>query len=425
MPSSLCIVIAALEIDGPLLGTLSSLSKQSSRDFEVAVAVPGRSVSFGSNRYPFRVKVIETPGPWEIGRARNVASVRSGSSLILFLDCQAEVGPDFVQSALATIKPGIAWAADLGLHCGENGTVPAVIVGISRADFTRIGGWDRGGESRLFLLKCESLGLKIHRGNSEPARDNCSSPGIETFKTSWTRKRQRFAEQHRAAIAAVPPPAMPGGNRLLIGVVSCGWHSVRREACKNTWLNAVASHPDVQAVFVAGLDCIDQPVLVDDTLYVPADEEYEFLPQKTFWLAFWACRNGFDFLFKCDDDTFVQIDRLVDVVRNEPPCDYRGYGVAPGIGAGGAGYLLSARAIRKIAEAIFLATAIGAEDVLVSKILAETGIDLKKDARFGSDARRVPLPGNNQITAHGITATAMHAAYHSFNPEPAKQMQTW
>ena len=118
-----------------------------------------------------------------------------------------------------------------------------------------------------------------------------------------------------------------------------------------------------------------------------------------------------DYLFKCDDDTYVSIPRLLayDLAGR----DYVGaeWQLRVGYGSGGAGYFLSRRAAALIAERLTAAT--GAEDLLVGQILRAAGIPLHIEPRlvpFGSMEHR-PRQGNDLITLHGVGADAFLAAH--------------
>jgi len=134
-------------------------------------------------------------------------------------------------------------------------------------------------------------------------------------------------------------------------------------------------------------------------LLVPCADDYSALPEKLRLLLIWALeRRTFDYLFKCDDDTYVRMDRLLAVdLRGH---DYIGGEWAEDVGyaSGGAGYLLSRRAVEIVAGDILEAAGEpypdGAEDLLVGRCLRRAGVRFQRDRRFiaYSDELRRPRP---------------------------------
>jgi hypothetical protein len=220
-------------------------------------------------------------------------------------------------------------------------------------------------------------------------------------------------------------------SRILIGALS-GWkYFDRRLRCLATWM-ADADEMDVESFFLLGCPTADQPEPIGrHALALPCPDDYASLPQRTLWFCRWALsqrsevRNqrsdirpptsdlrllDWDYLFKCDDDTYVSIPRLsaYDLAGR----DYVGAEWRPGVdyGSGGAGYFLSRRAATIVQER--LTTAAGAEDVEVGKVLRAAGIHLSIEPRlipFGSVDRR-PKTANDLITVHAC-ADAFSAAH--------------
>jgi hypothetical protein len=201
-----------------------------------------------------------------------------------------------------------------------------------------------------------------------------------------------------------------GGVRLLIGVISCGKHHARREACRLSWVPAAGTaaatggEDAVDVVFVVGVADLAEPWRGGDTLYVPCPDDYGHLPRKTWWLARAARDRGYDYLFKCDDDTFVHVGRLVD--RARAGAAFAGHEVVPGVASGGAGYLLDAASAAVLAERM-AGVAAGAEDVAASRALAAAGVRLDHDPRFWPWNNRVPTVFDGQISAHYVDPVAL------------------
>jgi hypothetical protein len=119
-----------------------------------------------------------------------------------------------------------------------------------------------------------------------------------------------------------------------------------------------------------------------------------------------------DYLFKCDDDTYISLPRLMAV--DPAGRDYIGAEWRPGVGyaSGGAGYILSRRAVSIVAERLE-SYPTGAEDLLVGQVLRAAGIEFSVDPRFvpfGSPDRR-PCADNDLITLHAAAEELVLASH--------------
>ena len=228
-------------------------------------------------------------------------------------------------------------------------------------------------------------------------------------------------------------------TQILIGALSAWKYPERRERCLTTWM-ADAAEAGVQALFLLGCPTATAPELIGPhALVLPCPDDYPSLPQRTGWFCRWALgertkaeggrRNeefhpssfrlppsafDWDYLFKCDDDTYVSIPRLL--AYDTAGRDYIGAEWKPGVNyaSGGAGYFLSRRAASIVAEGLaHLPDPRGAEDLLVGQILRAAGIPFAIEPRlvpFASMEHR-PRRDNELITLHACTAAweASHA----------------
>ncbi len=169
----------------------------------------------------------------------------------------------------------------------------------------------------------------------------------------------------------------------------------------------------VPSVFLLGCPAAAQPEAIGPhALACPCPDDYASLPQRTLWFCRWALqRADWDYLFKCDDDTYVSIPRLLayDLAGR----DYVGaeWQAGVGYGSGGAGYFLGRRAAGLVAQRLQQST--GSEDLLVGEILRAAGVAFSLEPRlvpFGSMERR-PKKENDLITLHGVAADAFLAAH--------------
>ena len=242
-------------------------------------------------------------------------------------------------------------------------------------------------------------------------------------------------------------------TRILIGALS-GWkYHERRQRCLSTWM-ADADALGVRSVFLLGcpkavdggrwtvdgkdidhsLFTVHQPptLIGPHALACPCPDDYQSLPQRTLWFCRWALgeesgqcmvNSGrriprppstvhcppWDYLFKCDDDTYVSIPRLLALDLADR--DYVGaeWKAGVGYGSGGAGYFLSRKAAAIVAEKLTQAS--GAEDLLVGRVLRSASVPFAIEPRlvpFGSRDRR-PRRDNALITCHACEAAFLAA----------------
>jgi hypothetical protein len=201
---------------------------------------------------------------------------------------------------------------------------------------------------------------------------------------------------------------------MLVGALSCRRHTTRREGCLRTWAD-VGGRDGVDLLFVLGGGAAPWPVREGCLLHCPCPDDYDSLSMKTRWLCLWAMINyRFDFLFKCDDDTYVHMDRLLDC---DIPGDYVG-GPIPGHpyahASGGAGYRLTPRAAMTVATSTMRLASY--EDLLVWQVLTNAGIPLRSDSRFGYNCLRWPEPDNDQITCHWCSDRRMREIHEGLHP---------
>jgi hypothetical protein len=219
--------------------------------------------------------------------------------------------------------------------------------------------------------------------------------------------------------------------RILIGALSAWKYPERRRLCESTWMRD-ADALGVPSVFLLGCPTATTPEQIGPhALVLPCPDDYASLPQRTMWfcraaLQEWEMGRGCEwetskiapsltlpvppsappwgYLFKCDDDTYISLPRLLAI--DPAGRDYIGAEWRPGVGyaSGGAGYFLSRRAASIVAERLE-SYPTGAEDLLVGRILAAAGIEISIDPRlvpFGSSDRR-PRADNDLITAHAMS----------------------
>lgn len=185
--------------------------------------------------------------------------------------------------------------------------------------------------------------------------------------------------------------------RITVGILSGLANTDQRNACRETWLADKAL--GVGYFFLIGQPSVTKVLRVhDDILWLPCRDDYPSLPQKTRLFCRWFGQNTTsEYLFKCDDDTYVRLDRLVAMPSGLDYCGGRIDRDRPYL-SGGAGYLLSRKAAKIIAAGLDDLT--GAEDLLVGRYLRQFGIKPVFDPRFSWNEANVPTPDNEVISTH-------------------------
>lgn len=178
--------------------------------------------------------------------------------------------------------------------------------------------------------------------------------------------------------------------KLLVGIVSC-WRDEENgnnDVVRQTWLPFAQRIFDAR-FFIGQGDTHPR----DDTVRFACPDDYNSLPYKVKAMAGFALINGYDFMYKCDRDTYVVPERLR--VLNFTPYDYYGhFPLHPVDGpitsppdpaghyvyaSGGCGYILSRRAMEVLVKA---EVTDWAEDRWVGDTMAKNGIMGYHDCRF-------------------------------------------
>ena len=140
--------------------------------------------------------------------------------------------------------------------------------------------------------------------------------------------------------------------RTLIAVVTCHKYAERADAVRRTWARDVhASGADVR-FFYGVPEGTENAPLPDDSVMLPVDDGYTALALKVKMMLAWALAQGYDRIFKCDDDAYIIPARLLSMGST---FDYVGNfrapnGEYPYPYASGFCYMLSARAAKIVVD---------------------------------------------------------------------------
>jgi hypothetical protein len=155
-----------------------------------------------------------------------------------------------------------------------------------------------------------------------------------------------------------------------------------------------------------------------DTVVLSVPDDYLHLPAKVRAFFEWALlHSDFEWLFKCDDDTYVALDRLAELL--EGPAEIIGSKCLETRGApsGGAGYFLTRRVVEMlVADRTLPAT--GDEDLIHGRAAIGYGVEGRSTSRLRMDASQFPKGDNHVVTAHWCSPQRMRAIHCIFSCAP-------
>ena len=211
------------------------------------------------------------------------------------------------------------------------------------------------------------------------------------------------------------PPLSKKKVSILVGICSCLSARERRDTLRETWLRH--PQPGIECLFFLGSD---QPLPGEenDTVSLPARDDYDHLPEKVMAFFQYALEHyDFEWLFKCDDDTYLMLERLMSPL--EPGLELIGDESLARRGApsGGAGYYLSRSLVEKIVQ-IPDVPATGAEDLIYGEIAQTLKAKSKSTPLLQMASAPCPLPDNEIVSAHWCPPAIIRAIESLRTAEP-------
>lgn len=219
--------------------------------------------------------------------------------------------------------------------------------------------------------------------------------------------------------------------KMLVAILTYEGTQSNADACIKTWVQDLKS-PHEYYFYGSKTQSEKMPKTWNCE---PDDGEARFrLPQKTYKMLVKSLDHDWDFLFKCDDDTFVDFGNLVKLLEKyDPKTDlYLGGKIVNPFpyGQGGGGYVLTRGAIKKCINSLkhlYNDTSKNkrAEDYSVGLALKEQGINLTHtdllstpDPNTAKQNQSVCIDAiikERKITTHYVTPETMKAIYGSIN----------
>lgn len=210
-------------------------------------------------------------------------------------------------------------------------------------------------------------------------------------------------------------------SRVLVGICSCRATPDKRQAVRETWFPVALA--GVDAVFFVGEGMPGLAVEdLKDVMVLDAPDDYDHLPAKV--IAFFRqalAHYEFDWIFKCDDDTYVVPERLLELTHGDHDLAGNEFLEHSGYASGGAGYLLSREWVERLAKDASLET-IGAEDLILSGAAVMMGARGLVTDRLCWDGRRIPRRDNSLITTHWLAPDQMRAVHTIFRQEASSKI---
>jgi glycosyltransferase involved in cell wall biosynthesis len=204
--------------------------------------------------------------------------------------------------------------------------------------------------------------------------------------------------------------------KMLIAIISCQAFTARAQAQRDTWIKDIPPGLADLRFFVGRGPKPTEP----DVIQLDVPDDYRGLTAKTKAVCAWAEANGYEFLWKLDDDIYVQPGRLLAVStagRNYIGRKRGPSGGFPAPYASGFAYGLSLLSMRVIIAAPLAGDT--AEDRSVGNALLGAGIPCENDPRFVIiDSRKNmichsegPREGNDIIASGEFPPQAMFEAH--------------
>jgi hypothetical protein len=149
-----------------------------------------------------------------------------------------------------------------------------------------------------------------------------------------------------------------------------------------------------------------------DEIFLDCGDQYTANPDKMKAICAWALAHGYDYILRCDDDTFIYPDRLL--ATNWAQFDYVGAGFRTDMFHPGGCMFLSRRAMEFIAQGSPTGYA---DDLWIGQLLRDKGIKLANEPtmhnKWGDDYVVVPanLPVDTLSSFHSCKPEVMRELY--------------
>ncbi|CAA6659043.1 unnamed protein product [Spirodela intermedia] len=123
------------------------------------------------------------------------------------------------------------------------------------------------------------------------------------------------------------PPAADEPVELFIGILSAGNHFAERMAVRKSWMQSIRKSQNVVARFFAAMHARNdlnvelkkEAEFFGDIVIVPFMDSYDLVVLKTVAICEYGVnRVSAKYIMKCDDDTFVRVDSVLEEAKKVP-----------------------------------------------------------------------------------------------------------
>ena len=170
--------------------------------------------------------------------------------------------------------------------------------------------------------------------------------------------------------------------KILVVILTCESSQNRADACYKSWMQDIQEPHDY---YFYGSKTQSEKISKTWNCEPDEGESRARLPEKTYKMLVESLNHDWDFLFKCDDDTYLNFDKLVEFLKDYDANDdlYLGGKIVNpfAYAQGGAGYILTRSVVIKCLESLTLFYKDQtknkiSEDYSVGLALKEQGINL-------------------------------------------------
>ena len=198
--------------------------------------------------------------------------------------------------------------------------------------------------------------------------------------------------------------------KILIGILTCRRDRDWESRLRQYWVKCLIPNEDPRDSWKRQVNYKTQEWEVDYKFFLGKPEEKrnwdeiilnvsdgptkQSVIDKIREMIRYAFNGGYDFLFKCDIDTYVHVPRLLKSGFENH--DWSGYGEP----YGGSGYWLSRKAMACLLEHATPFPTPESEDSWACRNLKNAGFVSFQDPRYHSRINKGPEKGNDLITSH-------------------------
>lgn len=121
---------------------------------------------------------------------------------------------------------------------------------------------------------------------------------------------------HATTFKSITSPNVPK-IKLLVLVISAVKNQSRRDAIRETWAQ---KNENIKVLFVVSQNqfLLAEKLVYNDFLEVDVPDEYRLLSRKLLESLNQVYNLHFEYLLKCDDDTFVNVPKIISELENVP-----------------------------------------------------------------------------------------------------------